>query len=159
MIINIANKYQLRMYLSRTEKRQGVCSKSFNDDNHILLWDFDNTAKSIIIRELKYIMKKYKLPSIYVLQSSTTGYHAYCFASRSFRETIQILADTNCIDFYYFKLGIIRGYYTLRFSKRQGQSPKLVKKILSNIPDEISPLDITTNEYYTTNKGVKNAKR
>lgn len=159
MKINILNKFQARFYFSRLEKRTGICSKESNGENHMLLWDFDNENFEIILRDLKHVMHKHNLPKIYILKTSQTGYHAYCFTKRSFRETIIILAETSCIDFYYFKLGIIRGYYTLRFSGRKDGKPVLIKTIPSVYPEEMSHIDMTINEYYTSNKGFKNAKR
>lgn len=156
MIINLFNKYQARFYFSQLEKRQGICSKKFNnDDKHMLLWDFDNEKLDSIIQELLRMMIKYELPSIYILRTSISGYHAYCFASRTFREIIHILSDTRFIDMHYLRLGMVRGYYTLRYSARRDGQPKLIKILASAFENEMSPLDTTVNAYYTTNRGIK----
>lgn len=159
MIINIIKKYQLRIYLSQVEKRNGVCSKIFNEDSHILLWDFDHIRIDRLIRSLTYIQSKYELSTIYILKTSISGYHAYCFTKKSLREAIHILSDTAGIDDAYLRLGMVRGYYTLRFSSRRDGKPKLIKALQSDIPANASPLDVTINEYYTSNKGVKNGSK
>lgn len=158
MIINILNKYQARFYFSKVEKRHGICSKHSENEKHMLLWDFDNTDLENILQDLRYLIARYALPNVYVLQTSKSGYHAYCFSARPFKEVIHILSDTNSIDMHYLRLGMVRGYYTLRFSARQDGSPKLIKILESVYPAEMSPLDMTVNEYFTTNRGFKIGK-
>ena len=160
MKINILKKYQLRVYFSQIEKRQGVCSMVYAEDKHMLLWDFDHISLRKLTGNLEFIQQKYNLPCIYIIKTSISGYHAYCFTKEKLRKVIHILSDTSGIDMAYLRLGMVRGYYTLRFSNRENDSLKLVKILPSKVPEKISPLDITTNEYFTTNKGVKkNAKR
>jgi hypothetical protein len=155
MLINIKGKYQVRIdnpvTIRRVEKRQGVCSKCCENDTHMLLWDFDNTDIRKIKSELFRIMIEYALPDIYILESSNNHYHAYCFSSRTFKETIHILSDTQYIDEDYLKLGTARGYYTLRFSPKRGRKVKIIYTLKSGRQDEMSPLKTTINEYYTGN--------
>ena len=155
MKVNLLKKYQLRLYFSKIEKRQGVCSQVFNKDEHVLLWDFDHISLKRLTKILIDIQQKYNLPAIYIMKTSVSGYHAYSFTKRTFQQVIHILSDTDGIDIAYLRLGMVRGYYTLRFSKRQNDNLKLVKQLSSNVPNEISPLDITTNEYFTVNMGMK----
>lgn len=157
MKITISN-YQLRVYFSRLEKRTGVCSQKFGEaDSHMLLWDFDNANLSDISNSLYKIQRRYKLPPIYIIQSSPENYHAYCFASRSFREVISILSSTPEIDENYLRLGVVRGYYTLRITPRANEFFHTVKTLFSVNPQEMEYNDITTNEYLTSNKGGHNA--
>lgn len=158
MIIRVKN-FQLRCYFSRLEKRNGLCSQIYGTNKHILLWDFDHVSLKKLCENLSFLQYKYELPKIYILKTSISGYHAYCFKSYDLKDVIHILSDTIDIDDTYLRLGMVRGYYTLRFSGRQDGKPKLVKILESNFPESVSPIDITINEYYTNNKGVKNAKR
>ena len=160
MILRIGN-FQFRLYMSILEKRIGVCSqKATTEDKHILLWDFDNSKISKINKTLKRLSIKHKLPTIYVISSSPYSYHAYCFTSRPFRETIHILSDTPELDENYFRLGIVRGYFTLRITPRKDEYFKMVKIIKSIYKDEMARNDVTINEYLTSNKGGKqHAKR
>ena len=149
--------YQLRVYFSRLEKREGVCSNVYReDDKHILLWDFDDVRLSNIIKTLTAKQIQYKLPTIYIVTSSPKRFHAYCFVSRTFREIIHILSGTPEIDTKYLRLGMVRGYYTLRISSRTTDDFILIKTLSSFVLDEVNPLDISINEYMTTNKGVHN---
>ena len=164
MIIRIG-KLQLRAYATILEKRTGICSqKDTREDKHALLIDFDNSSISTIINSLSSLQEKYKLPAIYIIASSKHSYHAYCFTARKFMEIVHILSDISEIDGSYFRLGIVRGYYTLRITSRKGDKFKLVKTLLSPYFNEISPNSLTVSEYLTSNKGKmrkggKNAKR
>ena len=158
MKINFPLNYQLRLYFSRLEKREGVASKIYKEeDKHILLWDFDNIELPIVIKSLRVLQKLYKLPTIYIVSSSVSNYHAYSFAARTFREVIHIISGTPEIDTMYLRLGLVRGYYTLRVSERKGEIFQLVKILNSVVPDEVNPLDVCVSDYMTINKGVKNA--
>lgn len=157
MQIDIMKKY--RVYFRKPvaiypiAKRTGVCSKNYETDKHILLWDFDDTNFDFVELELNRLMRKYELPQIYILQSSENHYHAYCFASRTFQQVIHILSETKSLDFEYLRLGIVRGYYTLRFSDKENSKMRLMETLPSSFLEEMSMDDVTINEYFTTNIG------
>lgn len=155
MNLNLFNRYRLRIgfYISikSTEFRNGVCSRKYNSDKHMLLWDFDESDFSNIINELHRLQAKYKLPTIYILRSSENHYHAYSFTERDLQEVIHILSDTNGIDITYLRLGMARGYYTLRYSEKKGKKISLIAVLQSNYPDEMNKTDVTLNRYITTN--------
>jgi len=156
MIIPLLFNCQLRVYVSRLEKRIGVCSKVYQEkDKHILLWDFDEIGLDDVIASLYCLQETYDLPSIYIVSSSPFRYHAYSFTARTFREVIHILSATPEIDLEYLRLGMARGYYTLRISERKGEAFILLHTLLSLKPDEVSPLDVSVDEYFTMNKGGK----
>ena len=151
------NKIQLRFYMSLLEKRTGVCSQQYdNQDKHMLLWDFDYLNLDDIIESLEKVQQDYNLPSIYVIKSSPDSYHAYCFMSRSFRETINIISATTTVDMAYLRLGIVRGYFTLRITPRTGEPDfELVKILTSGFINEMLLDAMTINEYWTSNRGGK----
>ena len=154
MKINFPFNFQLRVYFSSLEKREGACSKIFGqEDKHIVLWDFDDSDLTTIQASLKLIQLWYQLPAIYIVSSSPNRFHAYCFTARSLREVITIISATPEIDTKYLRLGMVRGYYTLRISSREHDKFVLIEKLASYIQDEINPLDISINDYMTTNKG------
>lgn len=113
-----------RLYGALTRSRQilGVNSK-LADDTHVLMWDFDAIPWYLQVkRSLQRIAMVHQTANIYVLRSSTYGYHAYCFQRHSWPKTLQILADTSYLDPVYFKIGVIRGYFTLRIEdKKRGK--------------------------------------
>lgn len=156
MIISLPNNYELKIYLNKLETRTGICSNDFETpDKHCLLWDFDNTSLDNIKNCLRDIQHKYRLPDIYIVESSPENYHAYSFTARPFLRTIHILSGTPFIDLTYLKLGIVRGYFTLRISKRHNKNIKFITCLGSKYPNEMNPLDLTTNEYLTANTGVR----
>lgn len=160
MKINLPLGLELNCYINKRYRRTGICSQKFDEQNkHMLLWDFDDVGINDIINSLISIQWAFLLPDIYVIESSKNHYHAYCFAKRTLKEAINILSLTSYVCEDYLRLGMIRGYYTLRISLRQGEQFKLVKKLLSKYPDEILPDEITLSDYITYNGGNKNAKR
>lgn len=154
MKINLPFNYQLRLYFSRMAKRTGVCSQIYQQkDKHILLWDFDDTPLEQIEAVLLVSQMRYTLPAIHIISSSPNSYHAYCFTSRSFREIIHILSATDKIDLKYLRLGMVRGYYTLRITPRKNDNFVLIKTLPSVTENETNNMSITINEYLTVNKG------
>lgn len=154
MKIDLLFNYQLRIYLSCLEKREGVASKLFDkEDKHVLLWDFDDVELEVVEASLTAIMKRYKLPKIYIVSSSPKRFHAYSFTARTFKEVIHILSATPELDVKYLRLGMVRGYYTLRITPRKNDDFTLVKILDSYVKDEVNPLDVSTSEYMTANKG------
>lgn len=155
MIKRIGN-IQIRFYISRLEKRIGICSQDYtNIDKHMLLWDFDRSPLYKIRKSLKIAQVKYKLPTILIVQSSTKGsYHAYCLASRSFLEVIHILSSVPELDVTYLRLGIVRGYFTLRITPRKNDKFRIADVLLSSYSDEMTLFDCTVSEYLTSNKGM-----
>lgn len=159
MIITLPNNYELKIYINKQEKRVGICSDNIkNTDRHCLLWDFDNANLENIRACLKYMQKEYQLPNIYIAKSSSKNYHAYSFVSLPFLRTIHILSGTPFIDETYLRLGIVRGYFTLRISPRHNDKLEYIECLTSDYPSEMNPLDLMTNEYLTSNKGEHNAK-
>lgn len=155
MQIDIIKRFRLyadiHISIKRIEKREGICSLIYGTNEHVLLWDFDEADIDFLRWDLISKQIIYKLPKIYILQSSESHYHAYCFCKRSFRKVIEILSATDDTDLRYIQLGIARGYFTLRFSPKRGEKILLFDTIESEYPDEISPDKVTVNEYYTTN--------
>lgn len=157
MLKTINGKFQIifdciiKLQFRKVEIRHGLCSKNYETDMHILLWDFDNDILESVIHELKRLQNKYLLPDIYILESSENHYHAYSFTARNLQEIIHILSDTKSIDIDYLRLGMARGYYTLRYSPKMNNRICIIGVLPSNVNYEMSPLDVTINEYYTTN--------
>lgn len=158
MIINLPYNYELKVYLNKLEKRVGICSNNIDikKDEHCLLWDFDETSLENIHNCLKHIQQQFRLPDIYIVESSPHNYHAYSFTARPFLRTIHILSGTPFIDSAYLRMGVVRGYFTLRISKRHNKNIKFIECLESSFPNEMNPLDLTTNEYLTSNKGEHN---
>jgi len=116
---------KLTFSVSKIEDVIGVNSM-IGDKDHILMWDFDYTNKYKVARALSWAQDIFYLPAIYILKTAEKkGFHAYCFARKSFQEACHILAATKHIDMNYFRMGAFRGYWTLRVSKKSGRSFEL----------------------------------
>ena len=154
MKIKLLFGYELNCYLNRQYWREGIDSqKDDNSDNHIIIWDFDNANPSSIATSLEIIQKRYCLPTIYILESSIKHYHAYCFASRSLKDDIHIISDTPFVCETFLRLGMVRGYYTLRISQRSSEDFKLRETLVSDWPNEMLSNETTLSKYITYNGG------
>jgi len=138
--------------LRREYRAEGINSRLIGSNEHILLFDFDSVPEEEVIRELQDVQAKFDLPDIYVLETGAPEhYHAYCFAKLSRALVCTILANTPSVDRVFFALGVLRGYWTLRISKKKGRDFKLVKVLFGYRPEEVSPEDLeTVCEYFTT---------
>lgn len=134
--------------ISRIVEVSGVNSNiDDTNKNHILLWDFDKVPCVEVVTSLTHVQQLYSLPAIHVIESSPLHYHAYCFAIRTKAEAMYILSTTPHIDDVFFRLGVVRSYWTLRITpKKTGQSFRLVVDLPSTIPEAdsslVSSLDI-----------------
>lgn len=153
-------RLQIKIFVKILEKRVGLCSqKETREDKHILLWDFDNSKLVNIVKTLKRLQIKYKLPAIFLVKSSPFSYHAYSFTARPFREVIHILSDTPQVDMTYLRMGMVRGYYTLRITSRKNEGIFSLERLLpSIIKEEMDKSGMMINEYLTSNKGGHDAK-
>ena len=143
-----------RFYIAITHSQQlhGVNSQ-LGDDYHFLMWDFDNVELGRLFEELEHIQWLFELPAIHILQSSLpNSYHAYCFARRPWGMVLQILATTQYIDQQFFKIGVIRGYFTLRIEDKKAGLLKAVGRIPSLVDNEVGTDEITSFANYWTSR-------
>lgn len=156
MKVNLPLGFELNCYINRRYKRTGICSQKFDEQGkHMILWDFDDANIDDIINGLVGVQWAFLLPTIYIIESSENHYHAYCFAKRELKEIIGILSTTPNICEDYLRLGMVRGYYTLRISRRKNENFELVKVLSSEYPREMLPNEVTLSNYITYNGGSK----
>jgi len=102
---------------------QGMCSDTVNG-KHILMWDFDNTALNDVIRSLLGVQNNYQLPNIFILETKEdTNYTAYCFAELDIKFALGIVLETPLVCWNFWRLSVMRGFFTLRFSPKDGRLP------------------------------------
>jgi len=133
--------FRISISVNKVCNIDGVCS-NLADDKHILMWDFDNVPFQDVCMVLVVIQYKYHLPPIYILESSPDNYIAYSFTALPFPKAVSIVADTKYVDWTFVKLAILRGYFTLRISKKSGHEPKLVTTIQSEYPELATIADL-----------------
>jgi len=113
--------------IARTQKVIGVNSQ-LADGTHILMWDFDEVPLEDVRAELKRVQTRYLLSDIYILRTKEPdNYIAYCFTALPWKRVVEIIAQTNLVDWNFFKFGVYRGHFTLRVTPKNGRTPRLVE--------------------------------
>lgn len=154
MKIELLNRrIRLDFSISKTVKVTGINSNvDSTNEKHILLWDFDETPYYKIVESLKNIQTDCKLPTIHIIQSSPNRYHAYCFIAVDMPTAMYIISSTPCVDYTFFKLGVMRGYWTLRITdKKQNNLFRHVSDLISTtvVEDTSLPLMLELVKYKT----------
>lgn len=139
MKIELLNwRFRIIFDITKLVEVEGVNSV-MGDNQHILLWDFDEEKLDIIKLCLEQTQNLFNLSDIYIVESSPEHYHAYCFRVCDLPQTLFILSSTPHIDMTFFKLGVIRGYWTLRITtKNKDQKFRLVHILKSYEHTEIA---------------------
>lgn len=143
--------YQLYIAFTRSRLVDGVNSLT-SEGKHILMWDFDEIDSLDVVGALSRVQKRYRLANITVLKSSKRSYHAYCFQSHTWPDTLRILADTNKLDQAFFKIGVLRGYYTLRYSDKVEGKLEYAFTLAGKGLEDISPEEHTNLTKYWTKR-------
>jgi len=121
--------YRLSLTFYRIAKMIGVNS-NLDDGTHILMWDFDDTNLEEVKVALRKVQSRYCLSDIYILETKEhTNYIAYCFTARDWRTVVEIIAQTDLVDWQFFRFGVYRGHFTLRVSPKGDRTPHLVAKL------------------------------
>lgn len=144
----------LRFFLAitRSKEVEGVNSK-LPDGWHFLMWDFDEVEEGKVIFALLEVQRFFKLSSICIISTGIPNHHhAYCFTKASYPTVLSILASTEGLDQMYFKIGVIRGYFTLRISDKKDRvfQPRIT--LASPVPPDINPSEIASFITYWTKR-------
>jgi len=117
---------------------------------HILMWDFHRAGLVAIHKALRRVQVKYKLPKIYIFESSPLHYHAYSFRKVTFLELLKILCDTEYIDEDFVRFTAIRKCATLRITEKDSYTPRLVKVMRSYWKEDSSLMKLKNIVFYET---------
>jgi len=110
---------RIRFSAQRQVRVKGVTSR-LSTGQHILMWDFDHKSWDCVQEALLRVQCQFTLPSIYVLKTREDSYHAYCLRALDWSDVIHIISSTAFVDLDYFRIGIWRGYFTLRITDKPG---------------------------------------
>ena len=144
--------YHFFISVYRTGKVTGVNSK-LPSGRHFLMWDFDDTPMNVVKQSLSYVQKKWRLAPIYIVNTGLHDYyHAYCFSAKDWGTTLHILADTPELDQMFFRIGVIRGYFTLRFTPKHNRDFKPALILGSKVREDINPYEICSFITYDTKR-------
>ena len=112
---------------------------------HIIMWDFDNIPPEDVRRALEKVQRKFRLPAIWVVNTGLPNYwHAFCFALLPWADVVHILASTEGLDKVYFAIGIVRGYFTLRYSRKQGRQFEPAIIIPGYGEEDVNPFEFSS---------------
>jgi len=142
-------KHRLHFSFEKIEEVTGVNS-NIDEKTHCLMWDFDGVPLPLTLESLKNIQEAFNLPAIQIIcTGKTDGYHAYCFKACNFRLARAILAATANVDVKFVALGMMRGYFTLRFSDVKDRQFDVVGELPSKVPSDCSYSDVNCFVDYT----------
>jgi len=125
---------------------------SFVDEyHHILMWDFDDVPLEIVRRSLKIVQHRYMLSDIHILRTKEPdNYIAYCFTSCEWRMAVEIIAQTQYVDWQFFRFGVYRGHFTLRVTPKGDRHIKLVERLEGLSLPDVKPSDLKSWVRYET---------
>jgi len=110
---------------------------------HFLMWDFDDVPQADVLVALGIIQHKYKLPRVWVLNTGRSEcWHANCFKSMPWEECRSIVAATSLVDNKFVAIGILRGFFTLRYSPVEGREFKPAVVLPSKVPEDVDPFEL-----------------
>ena len=109
---------------NRTYLDYCISSKT-EDDNHILIWDFDMIEKYFALRALSQVQHFHGLGDIYLIKS-THGYNAICLDKLWLNKVYNILFYTRWNDFHHVRIGFKSESWALRIS----DDKKIVFKLI-----------------------------
>lgn len=153
MQINLRFK-NIKAYLGivRFEVVEGYNSK-LPDGGHCLFWDFDDVSLGAVKTGLEIIQHDFKLPTIYILQTSENGYHANCWKYHRWIEARTIVAATPYVDKKFLAISIIREFFTLRFTPIAYREIDFVGYLPSDVPEDVDPLTLSSFARYKKSTG------
>lgn len=142
--------YKIGFSIAKIERVVGVNS-TLKDGNHLLMWDFDDTTLETVTQSLLKVQLKYELPRVYILETKeATNYIAYCFTRLPFLTVVSIIADTEGVDYQYFRFGVYREKFTLRVSAKGRGKPRLVRILPGAVANQAGIEDFATWVSYET---------
>lgn len=100
--------------ISRTKKILCISSKT-QDDNHILIWDFDNIELYHILKSLSKTQGFNGLGIIYIFKTNN-GYNAICLDKLPIEEAYNIKLYTRWSDYWHTNIGYKQGNWSWKIS-------------------------------------------
>ena len=143
-----------RFYVALTHSREvGGVNSILPGNKHILMWDFDDKGEKDVKEALLSVQKRFKLPRILLVNTGLVGfYHAYCFKAVSWPDALKILASTMLLDPVFFKIGAIRGYFTLRYTPKGSRAFGPVEELPSKYKETVDPYKLESFVKYWTKR-------
>jgi len=119
------------------------------DGSHFLMWDFDDVELATVEGELKKVQQAFNLPTIYIMSSGKPNcWHANCFKATPWEVVRAIIGLTPSVDKKYLSIGILRGFFTLRYSPVGKREIEIAGILESRVPEDVNPLNLTSFSTY-----------
>jgi len=143
--------FRLALYCWQVENVYGVNSK-VGEDEHFLMWDFDDVPLGDVLWALKRVQREYALPKIYVLSSGKRDHYvAFCFKRCSYRQAAEIIIATPYVDLQFWRCGVIRWRWTIRITPKAGNRDlSLVCTLESSVPEDVKLSEVKSFVKYET---------
>lgn len=143
-------RLKISLAIGLVTKVQGVNS-NLRNGQHMLMWEFDVTDFPKVRQWLWATQVFYGLPSIHIVRSHPGGgFHAYCWTSLNWIETINVVSGTYGVDPGYISMCAMRGHWTLRLTDKGQGAPDFLETLPGAYPDTSSPADLTSWVKYET---------
>jgi hypothetical protein len=118
------NKSKIKIVDTRTKKEFCISSKCDND-NHILIWDFDSIEQHFVFRSLSQIQNHHGLSDIYIIKS-LHGFNAICLDKLFLNHVYNILFYTRWNDFNHVRVGYKHESWCLKCSPHKKMIMRLI---------------------------------
>lgn len=111
----------------------GITNVVYPNMKRIAFLDYDNYNIDMIIPELQYFQKSYKLSDAYIFKSSNKkdSYHVMFIDQMNPNELMKLLIESNCDERYKTLALSDSKRWTLRFGRKGLISPNLIRIITS----------------------------
>lgn len=140
----------ITLTMARVDRTMGVNSKVFNN-NHILMWDFDDICIDTVKTELSRVQSLYCLPQIHIVSTGTKDhYMAYCFKALDWLSALRIVVNTDFIDPNFIRFSAFRGNFTLRVMPKNNKVPHFETILPSIVVADCTPADLLSWVKYDT---------
>lgn len=142
--------YRLTLTVARIARVIGVNSELENG-RHILMWDFDGVSLRRVKSSLKLTQWKYTLSDIHICRTKEpNNYIAYCFSSQEWGVACEIIAQTQCVDWQFFRFGVYRGHFTLRVTPKGERQIRFATRLVGYREPDCKPEDLKSWVRYET---------
>ena len=142
--------YRLTLTWARVRKVTGVNS-TLEDGNHILMWDFDDVPIDKVADALRTVQARYWLPETHLLRTKEPdNYIAYCFERLDWKRAVEIVAQTEHVDWQFFRFGVYRGHFTLRVTPKGDRHIKKVDTLEGYCLPSVKPTELKSWVKYET---------
>ena len=140
--------WHLYLEIYRSVRFEGVNSLLANGD-HFIMWDFDEQDVTEVASALRQVQKEFKLPTIYLVNTGKPkSWHGYCFKRVKYPLLLHILAATKGMDRMWFNIGVLRGFFTLRYTPRSGREFKPAYVLPGKVIEDVNPYELTNFSRY-----------